>query len=110
MKLLFDQNLSYRLCAKLQDIFPDSSRVRLLGLERRHDDEIWQYARQHDFLIITQDSDFHDLSVLHGSPPKILWLRCGNQSTIFIERLIRDYAVEITEFMNDENLSCLELY
>jgi predicted nuclease of predicted toxin-antitoxin system len=40
MKLLFDQNLSYRLCAKLHDIFPDSSQVRLLGLDRRHDDEI----------------------------------------------------------------------
>lgn len=110
MRLLFDQNLSYRLCAKLKDIFPDSSQVRLVGLDRRHDDEIWQYARQNEFVIVTQDSDFHDLSVLHGAPPKILWLRCGNQTTTFIEQLIRNYAVEINELINDESLSCLELY
>jgi predicted nuclease of predicted toxin-antitoxin system len=110
MKLLFDQNLSYRLCTRLSDIFPNSSQVRLLGLDQKHDDEIWQYARQHDFAIVTQDADFHDLSILHGAPPKILWLRCGNQPTTVIEQLIRDYATGIDEFANDDTLSCLELY
>lgn len=110
MKLLFAQNLSYRLCAKLQDIFPGLSQVRQLGLDRRPDDEIWQYARQHDFVIVTQDADFHDLSILHGAPPRILWLRCGNQPTNIIEQLIRHYETEINEFANDNTLSCLELY
>jgi hypothetical protein len=32
MKLLFDQNLSFKLCAVLADLLPDSSQVRLLGL------------------------------------------------------------------------------
>ena len=110
MKLLFDQNLSYRLCAKLRDIFPDSSQVRLLGLDRRHEDEIWQYARQHGFVVVTQDAHFYDLSLLHGAPPKVLWLRCGNQPTDFIEQLIRSYTPEIYEFSKDDKLSCLELY
>jgi predicted nuclease of predicted toxin-antitoxin system len=34
MKLLFDQNLSFKLCALLADLFPGSKSVRELGLER----------------------------------------------------------------------------
>jgi predicted nuclease of predicted toxin-antitoxin system len=33
MRLLFDQNLSFRLADKLRDLFPGSSQVRLLGLD-----------------------------------------------------------------------------
>ena len=32
MKLLFDQNLSFKLCQALADLFPGSSQVRLLGM------------------------------------------------------------------------------
>jgi predicted nuclease of predicted toxin-antitoxin system len=32
MKLLFDQNLSFRLCRNIADLFPESNHVRLLGL------------------------------------------------------------------------------
>ncbi|MGH8568854.1 MAG: DUF5615 family PIN-like protein [Gammaproteobacteria bacterium] len=80
MKLLLDQNLSYKLVAELQAWYPGSSQVRLLGMERADDKAIWDYARQHGFTIVTQDSDFHELSVLYGSPPKIVWLKCGNCS------------------------------
>ena len=31
MKLLFDQNLSFKLCQALADLFPGSSQARLLG-------------------------------------------------------------------------------
>lgn len=33
MRLLFDQNLSFRLSERLGDLYPGSSQVRLLGLE-----------------------------------------------------------------------------
>ena len=34
MKLLFDQNLSFKLCSQLADLFPGSSQVRLLNLSQ----------------------------------------------------------------------------
>ncbi|HET6382849.1 MAG TPA: DUF5615 family PIN-like protein [Armatimonadota bacterium] len=37
MKLVFDQNLSFNLCPRLADLFPDSSQVRLVGLDRADD-------------------------------------------------------------------------
>ena len=81
MKLLFDQNLSFRLCGLLADLFPDSCQVRQIGLDQAGDREIWQYAGANGFTIVTQDSDYADMSALYGSPPKVIWLRCGNQPT-----------------------------
>ena len=46
MKLLFDQNLSFYLCALLSDLFPGSEHVRHLGLERADDFTLWRYARE----------------------------------------------------------------
>ena len=37
MKLLFDQNLSFKLCRQLLDVFPGSNQVRLLGLAEASD-------------------------------------------------------------------------
>ena len=36
MKLLFDENLSFKLCDRLANLFPGSSQVRLLGLAESH--------------------------------------------------------------------------
>jgi predicted nuclease of predicted toxin-antitoxin system len=33
MKLLFDQNLSFKLCERLADLFPHSQQARLLQRE-----------------------------------------------------------------------------
>jgi len=35
MKLLFDQNLSFRLVRKLADVYPDCQHVRNIGLIQR---------------------------------------------------------------------------
>lgn len=47
MKLLFDQNISFRIVNKIQDIFP-SGQVRELGLENSKDLEIWKFAQKMD--------------------------------------------------------------
>lgn len=61
MKLLFDQNISFRLIRKITDLFPDSKQVRELSLENSTDIEIFNYAKKFGFTIVTFDSDFFDL-------------------------------------------------
>ena len=109
MKLLFDQNLSFKLCTLLSDIFPDSAQVRLIGLDRATDREIWDYAVAHSFTIVTLDADFAELSALFGSPPRVVWMRCGNQPTIVVEKLLRVCAEQIRAFELDESASLLEI-
>ncbi len=110
MKLLFDQNLSRKLVSQLADIFPDSSHVQLHELAEKTDTEIWQFAKANDFCIVTQDADFAERSRLYGSPPKVVWLRCGNAPTSQVESLIRSGVEAIQELLNNPNLHCLELY
>ena len=86
MKLLFDQNLSFKLCERLADLFPYSSQVRLAGLETADDRAVWEFARSNDFAIVSQDSDFADMAAVFGPPPKVIWLRCGNQTNDVIEK------------------------
>jgi predicted nuclease of predicted toxin-antitoxin system len=109
MKLLFDANLSFKLCQRLSDLFPDSTQVRLIGLERSDDRAIWDYAKVSGFVLVTLDADFFDMAGLLGPPPKVVRLRCGNQATAAIETLLRDHAGLIADFGRDDS-ACLEIY
>lgn len=109
MRLLFDQNLSFKLCVRLNNLFPNSEQVRLLGMAESSDREIWEYARLNSVTIVTLDADFADMAAVFGPPPKVLWLRCGNQPTAVVEQLLRERFEAIDAFKNDES-ACLEIY
>jgi predicted nuclease of predicted toxin-antitoxin system len=96
--LLFDENLSRRLVSRLADVFPGSQHVALVGLETATDREVWEYARDNGFILTTKDSDFNELLLLWGFPPKIVWIQRGNCSTSDIEQLLRENA-ELIEKM-----------
>lgn len=89
MKLLFDQNLSFKLCPRLADLFPDSSQVRLLGLSEADDRVVWEHAKAGGFTLVSQDSDFAEMAALLGPPPRVIWLRSGNQPTTIVEQTLR---------------------
>ena len=110
MKLLFDQNISYRLVKKIQDILPESKQVVQLNLENATDAEIWTFAKANQYTIVTFDADFFDISILNGHPPKIIWIRSGNISTHNLETLLRNNINQIEEFDLAKELSCLQLF
>ncbi len=58
MRLLFDQNISFRITNKLIDIFPDCKHLSDCGLMDFEDLDIWEYARNNNFSIVTFDADF----------------------------------------------------
>ena len=108
MKLLFDQNISFRLIKRITDLFPDSKQVRELGLENSTDIEIFDFAKKNDFSIVTFDSDFFDLNIIRGFPPKIIWIRTGNTTTKNLENLLRKKNDLIKMFLS-EDYGCLEI-
>jgi predicted nuclease of predicted toxin-antitoxin system len=109
MKLLFDQNLSPRLPRLLADIYADSIHVREVSLRDAEDSEIWEYAKSNGFAIVSKDSDFQQRSLLHGAPPKFIWLRVGNCTVKRIEDLLRSYSAAIHTFDMDDSKSHLML-
>lgn len=110
MKLLLDQNLSYRMLEKLDIAFPGSEQVKRLGLDTVDDKAIWQYARDHDFVVVTQDSDFHEMAMLYGAPPKIIWLKCGNRPRWYVEGLLVKHQARIEAFGQDTESAVMEVY
>jgi predicted nuclease of predicted toxin-antitoxin system len=108
VRLLFDQNISFRLIKRIIDIFPESKQVRELGLEGSTDIEIFEYAKRNDYAIVTFDSDFCDLITIKGFPPKIIWIKTGNTTTTGIEKLIRRRK-ELIDLFLEEEYGCLEI-
>lgn len=112
MKLLLDQNISFRVAKKLIETYPDIRQVRELGLENSKDKEIWNFARNNQYSIVTFDTDFYDLSMLYGHPPKIIWLRIGNTSTENLIHLLKSNEELIYSFISQkefESIACLEI-
>lgn len=109
MKLLYDHNLSPRLVTRLADIFPDSSHLTFCGMDQDDDRKVWEFARDNGYTLVTKDSDFHDLSLLNGFPPKVVWLRIGNCTTATIETLLRQHHADILDFETDTNAGTLAL-
>ena len=109
MKLLFDQNLSWRLPQKLADLYPNSQHIREAGLKESEDIDIWEYAKANDFVIVSKDTDFQQRSLLYGHPPKVVWLRVGNCPVQTIEDLLRRYSAAIHTFGMDAAKSYLAL-
>ena len=103
MKILFDQNISFRVIKNLKTLIPEGRQFRELGLENASDYQIWLYAKNNEFAIITFDADFYDLVTLYGHPPKLIWLRMGNTSTQNLVKFIEQHFDLISAFLTDEN-------
>ena len=109
MKLLFDQNLSHRLVRTLADVYPDCQHVRNVGLGAASDTQVWTYARESGYTLVSKDSDFYQRSLVLGAPPKVIWIRLGNCSTAEVEQVLRQYAQPIEEFSADSAATFLVL-
>ena len=85
----------------LADLFPNSTHVKTIGLGTATNIELWDYARDNDYFIVSKDTDFRNRSVIHGHPPKVIWIRIGNCSTSAVEHNLRKYFADIKEFAVD---------
>ena len=109
MRLLFDQNLSHRLIAQLGAEYPGSLHVRDVSLNTAPDADVWAFARSGGYVIVSKDTDFQQRALLHGHPPKVVWIRLGNCSTAAVAALPRSRHADITAFDADSAASFLAL-
>lgn len=109
MSLLFDQNLSWRLPARLAAEYPGSVQVVSAGLSCADDRAVWHYAALKGFALVSKDKDFFELATVHGPPPKLVWLRIGNGPTRQIEALLRARLTDVTAFLADPSAAILML-
>lgn len=107
MRLLFDQNISFRVVRQLKATLPDVRSVWECGLFNADDYQIWEYARQHEYTVVTFDRDIPDIGSVKGFPPKIIWLRTGNLRNQAVVLLFESRADEFIDFIDNEQKGCL---
>ena len=111
MKLIFDNNISYRIIRKLD--LPNVETIHVAStslLKPAEDIDIWKFAKQNSFTIVTFDEDFEELSILQSFPPKVILLKLGNSSTQYIANYLKNNFSVIEQFITSESLGLLKLY
>lgn len=89
MKLWLDAQISPAMAAWISERFGiEVSAVRNLGLRDALDQEIFQAAKRVGAVLMTKDSDFSALIERLGTPPQVIWLRCGNTSNARLRHLL----------------------
>jgi predicted nuclease of predicted toxin-antitoxin system len=109
MKLLLDANISWKLTNVLKPVFGECSHVDLIGITVPAEDiDIWSYALDNGYIIITKDNDFVDLLEIKGFPPKIVLLKTGNNSSKALFELLVNMKPMIEDLENN-NYGLLEI-
>jgi predicted nuclease of predicted toxin-antitoxin system len=79
--------------------------LRDIGLRDAEDPEIFEAAKVQGVIFMTKDSDFVDLVDRLGSPPRIIWLTCGNTSNARLREILSATLPEaLMLFQAGENL------
>jgi len=90
MKLWIDAQLSPAIAAWINRTFDDleAESVRALGLRDATDPEIFEEAKKADVVVMSKDDDFIQLIEQRGTPPKLIWVTCGNTSNARMREIL----------------------
>ena len=111
MKLLLDANISWRLKKILAVHVKEIIHADELKFNQPVSDlQVWNFAKENDFVIVTNDEYFLNLSVLYSFPPKVVLLKTGNQNTIYISSILIKHISDIELLIGSTEYGLLELY
>ena len=66
------------------------------------DSAIWEYARDYDYIVTSEDKDFESLSGARGFPPKLIKVDLGNVPTRTVASALRVHYPAILAFRDDD--------
>lgn len=111
MKLLLDENLSWRMIKMLESISEEIIHVSNLKITQPGDDiSIWNYAKKNGFTIISKDDDFEKIVLMRKAPPKLIYLKTYNLDTKKLVDLMIENKDKIIEFVNSNDNDIFEIY
>ena len=95
-----DAHLSPRLATWIQDSMGHKAQaLRDLDLRHAEDEEIFRRGSEACVIVITKDKDFADMVTRRGSPPQVIWLRCGNTTEDHLKELLKSHLDQALEFL-----------
>ena len=111
MKLLLDENLSWRMINKLAPFFAEIVHVSQLEINQPANDiSIWNYAKKNGLTILSKDDDFEKIVLLRKAPPKLIYLKTYNLNTNKLVDLILEKKEKIKEFIDSDLNDIFEIH
>lgn len=90
MTIWLDAQLPPQLAEWIKmEIAVEAVAIRDLGLRDASDKMIFTAARDANAILMSKDSDFIEMVIRFGSPPKLLSLNCGNMSNAALQTLVQ---------------------
>ena len=100
MRIWVDAQLPPGLCPWLRSEYGlEAEAIRGLGLRDAADSEIFQAARGAGAVIMSKDADFAELVRVHGPPPQILWVTCGNTTNRALRQFLSQTLSEALDLL-----------
>ncbi len=88
MTVWVDAQLSPQIARWLTEHGTEAFAVRDLLLRDSTDAEIFQAAKRAGAIVLTKDGDLSRLLDVHGPPPQVVWLTCGNTFNAALRRIL----------------------
>jgi predicted nuclease of predicted toxin-antitoxin system len=111
VKLLLDENLSWRMIKKLSPFFEEVVHASDLKIIQPADDiSIWNYAKKNGFTILSKDDDFEKIVLLRKAPPKLIYLKTYNLDTNKLVDLILGNKDKLIQFVQSDENDIFEIY
>lgn len=102
MRLLLDENVSWRLAAYLRPHSEVVLHVRDIGLDESPDTSIWRYARQHGYDLLTKDEDFVRLVLADGFPPRVIALQNAQVPVKALAEFLLAQLPQLESFLSEQ--------
>jgi predicted nuclease of predicted toxin-antitoxin system len=109
MKLLLDENISWRIAKYIENYFDEIIHVTSVHNHRLNDLEIWLYAKENNLTILTFDEDFRSFASYFGFPPKVILLKTGNVSKLVLKDKLILNIDSIIEFNKNNEFGILQI-
>lgn len=107
--IIIDNNISFKIKYLFIDKEIDCVHVEECKLQNATDLEIWNYAKNKRYIILSKDNDFWDIYLENGFPPKVILLKCGNKSTSQIKEILIKGWSRMIAFINSNNIGVIEI-
>lgn len=107
MTIWVDAQLSPFIALWINANFKQLTAKSLRSLELRdvNDKVIFDRARQENAVLMSKDDDFVKLIEIYGSPPKMIWITCGNTSNARMCEILNKTLRQAVDLLNaGENL------
>ncbi|MDR3020335.1 MAG: DUF5615 family PIN-like protein [Treponema sp.] len=110
MKLLLDANISWRLSPFLAEHFCECIHVNKTELTiPAKDTDIWKFAKEHGYTILTQDTDFLNFLETKGYPPKVILIKTGNINRKQMESILLNAKQSAFDLHSFDEYGLLEI-